>query len=109
MNCEMFNNLDNIMKSVPMGSGELMPDKPIKMGVRWSKTSGLYDGGAVDESGTSNPSGVRGCQLRRLFLCFLFHSFDSIEKLSLPQVFISLIFATASHFVLFFVTSPKIL
>jgi len=61
-NCEMFNNLDNIMKSVPMGSGELTPDKPIKMGVRWSKTSGLYDGGAVDESGTSNPSGMRGCQ-----------------------------------------------
>jgi len=41
---------------LPMGSGEVTPDKPIKMGVRWSKTSGLYDGGTVDEAGTSNPS-----------------------------------------------------
>jgi len=46
-----------------MGSGELTPDKPIKKGERWNKTSGLEDdGGTVDEAGTSNPSGMRGCQ-----------------------------------------------
>jgi len=54
-----------ISKSVPTGSGELTPDKPIKKGERWNKTSGLegHDGGTVDEAGTSNPSGMRGCQL----------------------------------------------
>jgi len=62
MNCEMFNNPYNIMKSVPTDSRELTPDKLSKKSVRWSKTSGLYDGGTVDEAGTSNPSGVRGCQ-----------------------------------------------
>jgi len=62
INCEKLNNRDNVMKSVPAGSGELTPDKPIKKGVRWSKTSGLYDGGTVNEAGTSNPSGMRGCQ-----------------------------------------------
>jgi hypothetical protein len=61
MNCEMLNNSDNIAKSVPTGSGELTPDKPHKSGVRWSKTSGMDDGGTVDEAGTPNPSGMRGC------------------------------------------------
>jgi len=61
MNCEVFNNSKNLTEPVPMGSGELTPDKPIKMGVRWSKTSGLHDGGTVDEAGASNPSGMRGC------------------------------------------------
>jgi len=43
-----------ISKSVPAGSGELTPDKPIKKGERWNKTSGLKDdGGTVDEAGTS--------------------------------------------------------
>ena len=52
-----------ISKSVPAGSGELTPDKPINKGGRRSKTSGLKDdGGTVDEAGTSNPSGMRGCQ-----------------------------------------------
>jgi len=53
-----------ISKSVPTGSGELTPDKPIKKGERRNKTSGLegHDGGTVDEAGTSNPSGMRGCQ-----------------------------------------------
>jgi len=59
----MFNNPKEIIVPVPMGSGELTPDKPIKKGVRWSKTSRLYDGGTVDEAGTSNPSGMRGCQV----------------------------------------------
>jgi len=30
MNCEKLNNSDNIIKSVPTGSGELTPDKLIK-------------------------------------------------------------------------------
>jgi hypothetical protein len=64
MNCEIFNNSNDIIISVPAGSGELTPDKLIKKGVRWSKTSGLYDGGTVDEAGTSNPSGMRGCQMK---------------------------------------------
>ena len=39
-------------------------DKPKKKGLRWNKASGLegHDGGTVDEAGTSNPSGMRGCQ-----------------------------------------------
>ena len=65
MNCEMFKNSSDIIILVPAGSGELTPDKPIKKGVRWSKTSGLYDGGTVNEAGTSNPPGMRGCQDHR--------------------------------------------
>ena len=60
MNCELFNNSRNLTEPIPMGSGELTHDKPIKMGVRWSKTSGLYDGGTVDEGGTANPSRDEG-------------------------------------------------
>jgi len=30
MNSEMFNNPRKIIVPVPMGSGELMPDKPMK-------------------------------------------------------------------------------
>jgi len=61
-NCEKLNNPDNVMKSVPAGSGELMPDKIIKKGVRLSRISGPYDGGSVVESGTSNPSLMSGFQ-----------------------------------------------
>jgi len=32
MNSEMFNNPREIIAPVPMGSGELTPDKPIKKG-----------------------------------------------------------------------------
>jgi len=43
-----------VLRSVPMGSGELTPDKPIKKGERRNKTSGPEDdGGTVDEAGTS--------------------------------------------------------
>jgi len=64
MNCQPKSlSIQAISKSVPTGSGE-SADKPIKKGVRWNKTSGLegHDGGTVDEAGTSNPSGKRGCQ-----------------------------------------------
>jgi|BEDMetMinimDraft_2_1075160.scaffolds.fasta_scaffold00307_15 hypothetical protein len=44
MNFELFNNSENLTEPVPMGSGELTPDKPIKMGVRCSNASGLHDG-----------------------------------------------------------------
>jgi hypothetical protein len=63
MNCEKLINSGGTADSAPTGSGELTPDKPHKSGVRWSKTSGVYDGGTVDEAGTSNPSGMRGCQM----------------------------------------------
>lgn len=46
-----------------MGSGELTHDKPTKKGVRGSNTSELHDGGIVDDSGNSNPSGMGGFQL----------------------------------------------
>jgi len=46
-----------------MGSGELTHDKPTKKGVRSSNTSELHDGGIVDDSGNSNPSGTGGFQL----------------------------------------------
>ena len=65
MNCQPKSlSIMTISKSVPTGSGELTPDKPIKKGERRNKTSGLegHDGGTVDEAGTSNPSGIRGCQ-----------------------------------------------
>jgi len=64
MNCQPKSlSIQAILKSVPTGSGEFTPDKPIKKGLRWSKTSGRgHDGGTVDEAGTSNPSGRRGCQ-----------------------------------------------
>jgi len=64
MNCQPRSlSIKTRSKSVPTGSGELTPDKPIKKGERWNKTSGLKDdGGTVDEAGTSNPSGMRGCQ-----------------------------------------------
>ena len=57
-------SIQAILKPVPTGSGEFTPDKPIKKGERRNKTSGLegHDGGTVDEAGTSNPSGMRGCQ-----------------------------------------------
>jgi hypothetical protein len=58
----MLINSGGTAESAPTGSGELTPDKPHKSGVRWSKNSGLHDGGTVDEAGTSNPSGMRGCQ-----------------------------------------------
>jgi hypothetical protein len=32
MNCKKLINSDGIIKSVPMGNGELTPDKPIKKG-----------------------------------------------------------------------------
>jgi len=62
MNCEMFINLGGRADSIPTGSGELTPDKPYKKDMRWNKTSGLHDGGTVDEAGTSDPLGRRGCQ-----------------------------------------------
>jgi len=65
MNCQRKSlSIQAISKSVPTGSGEFTPDKPIKKSLRWNKTSGLegHDGGTVDEAGTSNPSGMRGCQ-----------------------------------------------
>jgi len=62
MNCGKFNNFCTIAGSVPTGSGELTPDKLSKKSVRWNKTSGLHDGGTVDEAGTSDPLGRRGCQ-----------------------------------------------
>jgi len=52
-----FNNSRNLTEQVPTGSGELTPDKPIKMNVKWSNTSGLHDRGTFDEAGISNPSG----------------------------------------------------
>jgi hypothetical protein len=69
MNCEMINNSDNIAKSVPTGSGELTPDKSHKSGVRWSRTSGLHDGGTVDEAGNSDLLGRRGCQNSKSMEC----------------------------------------
>jgi len=65
MNCQPKSlSIMTISKSVPRGSGELTPDKPIKRGERRNKTSGPEDDGrTVDEAGTSNPSGMRGCQL----------------------------------------------
>jgi len=62
MNCEMFNNPREITIPVPTDSREFTPDKPHKSGVRWNKTFGINDKGTVDEAGTSNPSGMRGCQ-----------------------------------------------
>ena len=64
MNCQPRSlSIMTRSKTVPTGSGELTPDKPIKRGERWNKTSGLEDdGGTVDEAGTSNPSGMRRCQ-----------------------------------------------
>ena len=55
MNCQPKSlSIQAISGSVPTGSGELTPDKPIKKGARWNKTSGLKDdGGTVDEAGTS--------------------------------------------------------
>jgi hypothetical protein len=67
MNCEMFTNLGGMEDSVPTGSGELTPDKPHKSGVRWSKTSGMDDGGTVDEAGNSDPLWRRGCWSYRTY------------------------------------------
>lgn len=48
---------------IPMGNGELTPDKPHKSCLRWSKTFGrMSDEGTVDEAGTSDPSGKREFQ-----------------------------------------------
>jgi len=66
MNCQPKSlSIQAILNSVPTGSGEFTPDKPIKKSLRWNKTPGLegHDGGTVDEAGTSNPSGMRGCQI----------------------------------------------
>jgi len=73
MNCQPKSlSIQAILKSVPTGSGEFTPDKPIKKGVRWNKTPGLKDdGGTVDEAGTSNPSGMRGCQLVLRYLGYV--------------------------------------
>ena len=65
MNCQPISlSIKTRSKSVPTGSGELTPDKPIKRGERRNKTSGPegHDAGTVDEAGTSNPSGMRGCK-----------------------------------------------
>jgi len=62
MNCEMFTNLGGMEDSIPTGSGELTPDKLSKKSVRWNKTSGLHDGGTVDEAENPDPSGRRGYQ-----------------------------------------------
>jgi O-6-methylguanine DNA methyltransferase len=62
MNCGKISNSYNIARSVPTGSGELTPDKPHKSGVRWNKTIGINDIGTVDEAGTSDTLGRRGCQ-----------------------------------------------
>ncbi len=64
MNCETLNMAGNISNQVPQGMRDLKPDKlPGRDSGRQSKTFGSNEGGAVDEAGTSNPSGWRGCQL----------------------------------------------
>ena len=63
MNCGNPNiNLANI-NTIPWGTGESKPDKPVKKVRRWSKTFLLYEEGTVDEAGTSNRLRWRGCQL----------------------------------------------
>jgi len=47
MNCQpKCLSIQAILKSVPAGSGEFTPDKPIKKGLRWNKVSGLELTGA---------------------------------------------------------------
>jgi len=47
MNCQpKILSIMTTSKSVPTGSGELTPGKPIKRGERWNKTSGLEMMGA---------------------------------------------------------------
>jgi hypothetical protein len=76
MNCEKLINSGGTADSVPAGSGKSTPDKPIKKGVRWSKTPGTSDGGTVDEAGTSNPSGMRGCR----FNTGIYREFEKSEE-----------------------------
>jgi alanine dehydrogenase len=61
----IFNSGD-MEHSVPTGSEELMLDKISKKSVRWNKTSGLHDRGTVDEAGTFDPLGRRGCQKNKI-------------------------------------------
>ena len=68
MNCDRrVNKVQRNIDSVPMGSGELTPDKPPKKdGGRWSKTFGIHEEGTVGEAGTSDALAWRGCQSGKL-------------------------------------------
>ena len=54
-------SLTNI-NSVPWGTVELKPDKPVKKAGDGVRPSGLYEEGTVDEAGTSNRLRWRVCQ-----------------------------------------------
>ena len=64
MNCERkINKGENKKENIPLGSGKFKPEKLCKESERWNKTFGSHEEGTVDEAGTSNPSGWRGCQI----------------------------------------------